>query len=153
MTILISVGFGLFYILPAVVWSNYIDTAMFSFALRASITKVVILAGLFYLSHRFGSRLGKNVGGLMLGFSIYVAVGVALMANASAFGPSLYAQVFWVMVPLSFLLCLLVWTLSLWELVPAPVMRSPGVAARGESTHLTLELTRFNDELSRFLRK
>ena len=43
---------------------------------------------------------GGMLAGLMLGFSIYVAMNIATMASAKAFGAGLFAQVLWFMSPL-----------------------------------------------------
>ena len=81
--------------------------ALLDFALRASVTKAIILVVLFYVARHYGSQLGKNVGGLMLGFSIYVAINIAMMASAKVFGPALYAKSFGLWNPLP--LCYVYW--------------------------------------------
>jgi len=153
LTILISFTFALVYILPAILQSHEPSSTLLDFALRASVTKAVILAVLVFTAHRFGLKLGKNVAGLMLGFSIYLGVNVANLAAAGNFGQALYARVLWVMSPLAFTLCVLVWTIALWELAPMPRTDSVRPAAGGNSGALTLELARFNSALSRFLRR
>lgn len=153
LTILISASFGIAYILPTVVWSVDRSLALLSFALRASITKAIILAVLFYVARHYGSPLGKNVAGLMLGFSIYLAMHIAILASAEAFGSALFAQVFWIMLPLAFVLCELVWTISLWDLAPVPNLRAISPVAGRGSEAVALELTRINGELSKFLHK
>jgi hypothetical protein len=153
LTILISAGFGLVYILPTILRSAVRSRLLLDFALRASVTKAIILVVLFYVARQYGSQLGRNVGGLMLGFFIYVAINVADMASAKAFGPVLFAPVLWVMDPLAFALCILVWTISLWEPAPMPSMRSISTATGRDSEAVALELTRFNSELSKILHK
>jgi hypothetical protein len=153
LTILISASLGVFYILPTIMWSTDRSRALLDFALRASVTKAIILAILFYVARHYGSQLGRNVGGLMLGFSIYVAMNVAIMAGAEAFGSGLFAQVFWFMLPLSSILCLMVWTLSLWEYAPMPASGGLSPATKRDSEAVALELTRFNSELTKFLQK
>jgi hypothetical protein len=152
-TLLISVGLGVVYILPTILWSPRRSIALLDFALRASVTKAIILAVLFYVAQHYGSQLGKNVRGLMLGFSIYVAMNVAIMASAKAFGSMLFARLFWVMVPLAFALCLLVWTISLWEVAPLPSVRTNLTGAGGDSEAVAVELTRFDGELSKLLHR
>jgi hypothetical protein len=153
LTILISFTFALVYILPAILQSHEPSSALLGFALRASATKAVILGVLVFTAHRFSLRLGKNVAGLMLGFSICLGVNVANFAAAGNFGQALYARVLWVMSPLAYTICLLVWTIALWELAPMPRTDSVRPAAGGNSEALTLELARFNSALSRFLRR
>jgi hypothetical protein len=126
---------------------------LLDFALRASVTKAIIILALFYVARHYGSQLGRNVGGLMLGFSIYVAMHLAIMACAKAFGSALFAPTLWVMAPLASSMCLLVWTISLWELAPVPNMGAVSLVAGRDSEALTLELTRFNSELSKLLHR
>jgi Na+-transporting NADH:ubiquinone oxidoreductase subunit NqrD len=153
LTILISFAFGAVYILPAMVESHKPSPALLDFALRGSVTKAVILAVLVVTAHHFGLRLGKNVAGLMLGFSIYLGVNVANTAAAESFGRALSATVLWIVPPSAFVLCLLVWTISLWEPALMPSTDSVRPAARGDSQALTLELARFNSALSRLLHR
>jgi len=153
LTILISVGLGLLYILPTILGSASRSHPLLDFALRASVIKAIILAVLFYVARHYGSQLGRNVGGLMLGFSIYVAINVAVMASAKAFGSVLYAPIFWVMLPLASALCVLVWTISLWELAPMPSLRTISTTTGRDSEAVALELTRFNSELSKLLHR
>jgi len=153
LTIVISAALGLIYMLPVVLWSPGRRPALLGFALRASVTKAIILAVLFYVARHYGSRLGRNIGGLMLGFSIFVAMNVAVYAGANAFGSELFAPTLWVMGPLAFALCALVWTISLWELAPLPSMNTISTAPGRDSDAVALELTRFNSELSKLLHK
>jgi len=152
LTILIAVALGLTYILPTLLSSRGMRPALLDFALRASLTKAVILAALIYAARHFGVRLGRNVAGLMLGFSIYLGVNIANFACVERFG-DLYASILWVIAPIAYTLCLLVWTGALWEYAPMPGTRAALPAAGGDSEALVLELARFNNALSRFLHK
>jgi hypothetical protein len=153
LTVLISAGLGLLYILPAILWSASRSPALLDFALRGFVTKAIILAVLFYVARHYGSPLGRNVGGLMLGFSILVAINITIMACAKAFGSALFAPVLWVMAPVASTLCVLVWTISLWELAPMPNMRTISTVTERDSEAVALELTRFNSELSKILHR
>jgi uncharacterized protein YjeT (DUF2065 family) len=153
LTCLVSVILGLLYVLPALHESAKRSSVLLDFTLRASMTKAVILTVLFYVARHYGSRLGRNVGGLMFGFSIYVAMNIAIMACAKVFGPVLFRSVFWFMVPLAFTLCALVWTISLWEVAPIPRMSAIPTATERDSEAVALELTRLNNELSKLLHK
>jgi len=153
LTAVISAGLGLLYILPAIMSSTGRSRTLLDFALRTSVTKAIILAVLFYLARHYNCHLGRNVGGLMLGFSIYVAMNIAVMASAQAFGSALFARFFWFMVPLAFGLCALVWTVSLWELAPMPSLNRTSTNSGRDSESVALELNRFNSELSKFLHK
>jgi hypothetical protein len=155
LTILLSVTLGLTYILPAIVSSQSMRLALLDFALRASLTKAAILFALFFAARHLGIELGRNVAGLMLGFSIYIGVNVANFACVERFGNE-YASILWVMSPLAYTLCLLVWIAALWEFAPMPRKdRKDSVAhaAGADSETLAIELARFNNALSRFLNK
>jgi hypothetical protein len=152
LTVLLSSALGLAYVLPAILSSHGMRPALLDFALRASLTKAIILAALFYAARHFGLKLGRNVAGLMLGFSIYVGVNIANFACDKQFG-NLYSGILWVMSPVAYTLCLLVWTGALWNLAPMPETRTVPIAADSDSEGLVLELTRFNNALSRFLHK
>ena len=152
-TLLITAGLGLLYILPTILGSTGRSRAVSGFALRTSVTKAIILVVLFYMARHFNSQLGRNVSGLMLGFSIYVAMNVAVLASAKAFGSLLFAHVIWVMLPLASALCILVWTISLWEIAPMPSVQAISTAPERDSQAVALELTRFDSELSKILHK
>lgn len=153
LTILISVGLGLFYMLPTILSSVHSSLTLLDFSLRAAVTKAIILVVLFYVARHYNSYLGKNVGGLMLGFSVYVALNIALMASAKFFGSAIYAHTLWVMEPLSAALCVSIWTISLWNVSPLPVTGTRSTATERESESVALELIRFNRELSKILHK
>jgi hypothetical protein len=153
LTVMVFTSLGLIYILPTILGSPSRSDALFSFTLRASITKAIILALLFYLARHYDCPMGKNVSGIMLGFSVFVALNVVIMASAQAFGPALFAQILWFMEPLAFALCLLVWTVSLWRLAPVPSLSAISPSAGRDAESVALELNRFNSELSKFLHK
>lgn len=152
LTIIISFGFGLVYILPAILYSHGRHSALLGFALRASLTKAVILAALLLAAHHYGLKLGRNVAGLILGFSIYLGVNIANFA-ADQFFYHLYDGVLWVMTPLAYTLCLTVWLVALWDFAPAPTESTMSPGSGRDSEALTFELARFNNELSKFLDK
>ena len=152
-TVVISATLGFIYILPAVLWSPARDTALLDIALRASVTKAVVIAVLLIVARHYGSELGKNVAGLMLGFSIYLGVNIANFAAAKVFGPAVYGELLWMLTPVAYMLCLLTWTVALWERVPIPQVSAVFPSAGRDSESVALELTRFNGELSKFLHK
>ena len=152
LTILISTVLGLFYVLPPIMWSSRRSLALLGFSLRAYETKAIILVVLFFVARHYESHLGRNVGGLMIGFSVYVALNIALMASARFFGPAVYSHTLWVMEPVSSLLCMAVWSVSLWNFAPIPITAAPS-GSQVDSELLALQLTRFNTELSKILHK
>ena len=150
----ISLALGLVYVLPTILAAGRTRHVLLEFALRASATKAIILCVLFLVARHYGSRLGRNLGGVMLGFSVYLAINVASMASATAFGPVLYARVLWFISPLAYALCMLVWTVSLWDIVPVPVVALSSTMDAGKDPQaVVLELTRFNSELSKLMHK
>jgi hypothetical protein len=153
LTIAVSTALGLVYVFPAILGSVHSRAALLDFASRAAVTKAIILASLFYAARHYNLELGKSVVGLMLGFSIYLAMNITTLAVGKAFEPAISASILWVMGPLASVLCVLVWTISLWK--PAPIFSPQIVSPAGErdSEALVLELNRFNGELSKFLHK
>jgi hypothetical protein len=152
LTVLITAGFGLFYILPAVLFSTGRSRALPTFVLRASVTKAVILVVLLYMAKHYGSHIGRNLGGLMLGFSLYVALNVAVLASRNTLSVALFAPVVWVVLPLASALCILIWTICLWQLEPVQNLQPISNEVNGPHA-VALELTRFNSELSKILHK
>ena len=150
LTLLISIGFAVFYLLPAIINSPDRQMALLDFALRASVTKLVIILALLFASRHFRLDLGKNVAGLMLGFSIYLGVNVANYAAAKAFDAAINARIFWIMTPSAYTLCLLVWMIALWQYAPSGYSTA---VPQGNSPDVALELTRFNNQLSKFLER
>ena len=154
LTIIISAAFGLLYVLPAILWSPAGRAAtLLDFALRASVTKAIVLTTLIIAARHYGLELGKNVAGLMVGFSIYLGVNVANLAAALLFGRVLYGNIFWIMVPTGYALCLLIWMIALWERSSVPNVGEVSPVVGGSSDAVALELTRFNSELSKLLHK
>ncbi len=150
LTLFISIGLAIFYVVPSIIGAQGRQEALLNFTVRASVTKLVIILALLVASRQFKSRLGKNVAGLMLGFSIYLGINVADYAAAKAFDSAIYAQILWIMSPASYVLCLLVWTVALWNYAPSS-LAAP--VAGGESPNVSLELNRYNNELTKFIER
>ena len=143
LTIIISFGLGLVYILPTILYSHGRHSALLGFALRASLTKAVILGALLVAAHHYGLRLGKNVAGLILGFSIYLGVNIVNFASDQFFY-HLYDGLLWVMSPIAYTLCLAVWLVALWDFVPIPSTGTIAPVSRRDSEAVAFELARFN---------
>ena len=152
-TLIISASLALVYILPVIIRSPDSPAAFLGFALRASVTKVFILAVLFLVAQHYRLDPGRSVVGLMFGFSIYLGVNVANFAASVAYGIALYSKMLWIMSPIAFTLCLLVWTYALWEFSPQPNRGIVSLVPTRDSEAMTLKLTRFNDELSKLTEK
>jgi hypothetical protein len=153
-TAVISLTLGVVYVLPIVLVPGRTRHVLLEFSLRAAATKAIILCVLFLVARHYGSRLGRNLGGIMLGFSVYMAIEVVVMAAATTFGSALYARVLWFMSPIEIALCLLVWTVSLWNFVPVPVVTLRSAMGTGKDAQaVALELSRFNNDLSKLMNK
>lgn len=74
----------------------------------------------------FGIRLGKNLKGLILGFSAYVGVSLMTLALVVAAGQRLQ-HVWAILQSGSYLLALAIWAVALWSYVPNPVASRSGV--------------------------
>jgi len=153
LTLAISGALGVAYMLPAILGSTHRRPALLDFTLRASVTKAIVLAVLFYVARHYGSELGKNVSGLMFGFSIYLALNIAMLAAGRAFELPLGTKILWIMGPLSAALCVLVWNVALWEIVPIAKTGTLPPAGGRDSEAVALELARFNNELTKLLHK
>jgi hypothetical protein len=152
LTIIISLVLGLVYILPTILYPHGGQSVLLGFALRASLTKGVILSALLLAARHYRLQIGRNVAGLILGFSIYLGVNVVNFAAYGLFS-HLYDNILWVMSPIAYTLCLGVWLVALWDFVPVPRARTTSPIAGRDSEVVVLELTRFNNELSKFLNK
>jgi hypothetical protein len=139
--------------LPAILGPVSRSVALLNFSVRASIAKAAILIVLFYVARHFGSELGRNLSGLMLGFSVYLGVSIANLGIAKASSQAIYGKWFWSITPLASFLCILVWTVALWEFAPVADKRGTLTPDGRDSEAVALELARFNDELSKFLHK
>jgi hypothetical protein len=150
LTIIVSSLFAIFYVAPSIVHVTDRRAALLDFTIRASATKLVVILVLLLACRQLKIKLGKNIGGLMLGFALYHGVNVANYAAAKAFTPEIYGGVLWLMGPASYLLCLLIWIVALWDYVPEDFHVSVPV---GNSRNIPLELTRMDNELSKFLER
>jgi len=152
LTISISFGLGVVYILPTILYSSGRHNALLGFALRASLTKAAIIGALLLAARHYGLRLEKNVAGLILGFSIYLGVNIVNFSAEQIFS-HLYARILWVMSPIAYTLCLTVWLIALWDFVPVPGTSTMSPVSRRDSEAVPFELARFNNELSKLLNK
>jgi len=152
LAIAISGLLAVIYVFPAIFPPNQMRKALLDFALRTSLTKAVLLAVLFLVIRHFKIKLGRNSAGLFLGFSIYLAVNIANFPMEKRFGDH-YAHVLWVASPAAYLVCVVVWTLALWKVMPLVVASSTGRTREEQSEQAALGLVRFNNTLSRFLHK
>jgi hypothetical protein len=153
LTVLICVVFSVF-ILPTLVRSGSQTMGLLAFGEITSATKAAIVCFLLVTARQYGIPLGKNVSGLMLGFSVFVGVNVANFALAERLGRALYGSTFGLVGALSYTLCLFMWTVALWSYEPVVPESSSGRAGGQESSEsLAYRLEQFNTTLGSLLRK
>ena len=98
-------------------------SALLDFALRASVTKAIILVVLFYVARHYGSAIGEEC--CRLDARLLHLRGDEHRHDGQlrkAFGPAVVPIFFGSWRPLPPCCVYLVWTVSLWELAPMPVM-------------------------------
>ena len=151
--VFVCVVFSMF-ILPALFRPESPTLALFGFGEMTSISKAAIICLLLATARYYRLPLGRNVSGMLLGFSVYVGISVANFALAERLGRALYGTTFSLLVPLGCTLCFLIWAVALWRY--EPVVVQPPAARAGEhasSESLTYRLERFNSTLGSLLRK
>jgi hypothetical protein len=150
----ICVTFFFLYILPSLMEVRPASITILDLAKRTSVTKAAAIIILIAAARYYHLRLGKNVAGMLVGFSFYLAVNVANFALAETYGRQLYAQTLGTLLQLSYALCLLVWTVSLWRYEPVlQTDREVPETAEKVSEPLAVQLGRFDTALTRLFRK
>ncbi len=148
---------GLFlfaYIIPSFLEPRTSSLAILDLVKRTSLTKAAIIIALLLAAQYFRLPLGKNVSGILVGFSIYLAANVANFNLAEHYGRALYGFIFSTTYRLANVLTLLVWTVALWRYEPVKV-EAPVADEEHElpATPLRYRLWRFNTVLTRLLGK
>jgi len=154
LTVSIGVMFIALYIGPSLLEPRPRSLAILNLVLRSSVAKAAIVIVLLAVARYFRIPLGKNIAGMMIGFSIYLALSSANFALAETYGRSQYGQTFATVVPLTQTLTLLVWAVALWDPQPDLLMNREVLGGQeGISEPLTRQLGRFNTALTRLLRR
>jgi hypothetical protein len=153
-TVVICSLFFAFYVLPSFLQGQPRGAFLLDFSLWTSLTKVAIITVLIAIARFYGLKLGRNVAGLIAGFALYLGVYMVNFAAAQTFGKTIYADVLRFVGPFGSILCLAVWTATMWgfQLVPSPAPRPSETRAR-TLEEIDLELAQFNNALVRLLRK
>ncbi len=117
----------------------------------SSLTKAVIIVCLLAIARSFDLPMTANTSSMMAGLGLYLASNIVNFELLARLGAVRYGTTFALVGPVSYTLCLLVWTVSLWRFEPAVYV------PRGErpesATYVPDLLGRFNNSLSRLLRK
>lgn len=146
--------FFLAFILPSLLEHRSRTLALLDFTRSTSLTKALLILVLLATARLYQLPLGKNISGMLLGFSVYLAINVANMALAEKYGPAVYGPVFAVVGPLSVVLGLTIWNVALWRYEPVvPVPRTLRDGVKGASSTDGEGLERYNTELMRLFRR
>ena len=144
---------SLVYILPGLINPASKARGLFDFTKGTLLAKAAIVIVLLAAARHVGIPLGRNVAGMLFGFSLYLGINVPNFVLHDAFGPAIYSRTFSTIGPLSWDLCLLAWTVALWRYEPA----IPAPIRVGESgtpaAALRYRLEQFNTALESLLRK
>jgi hypothetical protein len=154
LTVAVCVMFIALYVGPSLLEPRPRSLAILNLVLRSSVAKAAIVIVLLGVARYFRIPLGKNIAGIMMGFSIYLALNTANFALAETYGRSQYGQAFTTVLLLTQTLTLLVWTIALWH--PQPDLLGNREVPRdheGVPEPLSRQLGRFNTALTRLLRK
>ena len=154
LTVSVCVMFTALYIGPSLLEPAPRSLAILNLVLRSSVAKAAIVIVLLGVARYFRIPLGKNIAGIMLGFSIYLALNTANFALAETYGRSQYSRTFAAVGPLTQTLTFLVWAVALWD--PQPDLLSNREVLGGHegvSEPLGRQLGRFNTALTRLFRR
>ncbi len=152
-SIFVAAIFFSLYILSSLGRPKTSSEAILDLAKRASLTKAVIITAILLSAYYYRLPLGRNISGMMLGFALYLSVCVANFAAAAEFGKNLYAHLLSFLFPLSYTLCLLLWTIAMWRYEPVPPLIPKFSRNDTVSEPLDHQLERFNTALMRLLRR
>ncbi len=103
------------------------STTEFDRSLRS--IQAIFLAFLLALLYHYSIPLGKNMLGIISGYTLFVAVSVISLAVRFLLGPELQLQ------PISYLMTLLLWCITLWYYQPNP---QPAPEKRLETDYLVI---------------
>lgn len=134
-------------------WAPGLSAAHFLDLLKLSaLTKSVAIAGILAAARKFRIPLGRNAGGVLLGFVIYYAISVVNFAAALQFGRSIYENVLSWLAPLSFVFCMMIWMTALWNLDPVPAAEGSVDSGMGRRNQ-AVQIRRLGTTVTRLLWK
>lgn len=147
-------GFVLWYWLPLQENPQPTPVMFLSLIKVSAITKGIAIALLFAFAKSYRISLGRNAGGILLGFAGYLGVLVAVFAAAIHYGRAIYAPVLSWLGPVSFGVCLSIWTISLWNRDPVTRLQTAaGTEPEAGAYRPEFQLRRFSAFVTRFLSK
>lgn len=81
--------------------------------------QALVLAGALILIVYYSIRIGRNLGGIVLGYGLYTTFSIVSNALRSYQGTRFHH--IWLLIqPYTYLVCLLIWTVALWSHQPNP---------------------------------
>lgn len=145
----ITVGFTVFLAFPALTHPLSSSLATIKFALWASLTKIVMIAAVIVVARYYRVPFDRSAVGLVTGFALYLGLHATILATGQAFGRQLSRWGFQFIVPSGWVVCLLTWTVTLWN--PEPVTEEAPDLQIQPDWVLSHELDRLNEALSKRL--
>lgn len=141
------------FILPSFLGHQSRRVELLDFSRSAFLTKAALIVALLAAARLYQLPLGKNISGMLLGFSVYLAINVANISLAERF-TQVYAEVFEVVGPSSYVLALTIWNVALWRYEPVVPAR-PAVrdVVKDMSERPGDRLGRYDTELMRLFRR
>jgi len=85
--------------------------------------QAIFLFGLLAVISYYRIAVGKNVKGIAMGYGLFIGTSLMSVALRSYIGPSFYPAASFVQ-PLSYVVCLCIWTYALWSYQPNPASDS-----------------------------
>jgi hypothetical protein len=152
--ILTCIVFALWYWVPLArnpqpSWIMYLNLIKIS-----AITKAAAIAALLAFARSFRIQVSRNGGGILLGFAAYLTAHAVLFGAATHFGRAIYAPVLSLTGPAGFGVCLVIWTVALWNPDAVAVHLSAATQATGAGARRPeFQLRRFSTFVTRLLWK
>ena len=141
------------FILPSLLGHQSRTVVFLDFSRSAFLTKAALIVALLVAARLYQLPLGRNISGMLLGFSVYLSINVANVAlvERSIRG---YAGIYAVVGPSSYALALTIWNVALWRsesVAPAP--RGLRGSIKGDAGTSGEQIERYNTELMRLFRR
>lgn len=112
-----------FQALTSAHWSPGVTNSALERDLRGA--QIAVLAGVLGVIGYFRIPLGRNLKGLISGYGLFLASSVITLATWS-YQLTSFSKVWFVVQPLIFLVCLLIWTATMWSYHPDPAPQFDG---------------------------
>lgn len=152
--VLTAVVFSGLFLLPSFSKSPSSSLAILRFALWASLAKVVAIGAIIGATRYYRLRLTRSIAGLMIGFVLYLSVYGTSFAAHLAFGSPFSRRVLQFIGPAGWLVCVLTWTVALWNPELSEPLKEKQEAFRSQPYgDLSQQIAGLNEALSKRLRR